>query len=138
MYVMILIISLINIFLFDVLFWMSEQYRGYMGLGVVSLPWRGLGGTTQTKGRKWLRSDNALTPTQISADDDPFEDKEPIKEEEQHDEEFNGVPTYSLPYPDSSSHDDHADTYEEDTTESELSLEIIAPLSPSSRWSFCS
>ncbi|CAI9260789.1 unnamed protein product [Lactuca saligna] len=72
----------------------------------------------------------------VSANDEPFEDEaEPIEEEEQHDEEFGGVPTDRSPYLDSFSHQDLADTKEEDL-EFESSLEIVAPLPPSSSQPF--
>lgn len=72
-------------------------------------------------------------------DNESFEYKEePIEEEEQHDEEFGGVLTYIPPYPDSSSYEDRAETQDEDPTDLESSLEIVAPLPPSLIQSFIS
>lgn len=56
-------------------------------------------------------------PYPISVDDEPFKDEEEsIKEDEQHDEEFDRVPIDSSPYLDSSFHDEHAEIHE-DTAE---------------------
>ncbi|CAI9281923.1 unnamed protein product [Lactuca saligna] len=81
----------------------SEQYGGYMGLGVTSLPER----------------------RQIeSYDDEPFKDEEePIEEEE-----LGGVLVDSSPYPYSSSQEHLAEAQEEDPTELESSLGIFSPL----------
>lgn len=80
------------------------------------------------------------TPVSVEEDDESFEDEEePIEKDEQHDEEFGGVPADSSPYSDSSSLDDlvkHIETHGVDTTDSEPSLKIIIPLPPSSSRSF--
>lgn len=61
------------------------------------------------------------TLVSIKEDDETFEDEEdPVKEEEQCDEEFGGEPANNSPYSDSSSHDDlveRTETHEEDTAE---------------------
>ncbi|CAI9268591.1 unnamed protein product [Lactuca saligna] len=69
----------------------------------------------------------------VSTDVELFEDEEEtIKEEEQHEKEFSGVPIVSSPYSDSSSHQDREETHEEDPINSESSPVIVAPLPPSS------
>ena len=74
-----------------------------------------------------------IPPTPVSANDELFEDEEdPIKNKEQHDEEFGGVPADSSPYPDSSSHQDLVDTREEDPSKLESYLEMLSQLHPSS------
>ncbi|CAI9285077.1 unnamed protein product [Lactuca saligna] len=83
-----------------------------------------------------------LPPTLVSAkeDDKPFKnEEEPIEEDKQYYERFSGETSDKSPYPDSSSHDDpteHVESQEEDTSKSNVSLEIVTPLPPSSGQSF--
>ncbi|CAI9280945.1 unnamed protein product [Lactuca saligna] len=96
----------------------SERYGGYMGLGVVSLPERRSSGIAYVCLRKraiMIRQHPYHLPP-ISANDESYE----YGEEQDHpDEEFGRISTTSSPYPNSTSHQDHEETREEDPTMSE-------------------
>lgn len=74
----------------------------------------------------------SLLSTPMSAIEEPFKDEEELCEEEQHGNEIDGVPADSSPYLDSSFHHDCEETHDEDPTDSESSLAIVAPLPSSS------